>query len=275
MSRRPRWRRRREDFDDARPDPFDRVRRGIYILPALITLCNFGCGFMSIIYSVEDKFVTASYLIIFAMLADMLDGAMARITRTESKFGSELDSLADVVSFGCAPALLIYKRFGLSEHPFWIFPLFYAISGALRLARFNAVDTATGARDFRGTPIPAPAGIVVGIVLALEKSELDMQTNIVLKKWIAISIVFLLSYLMLCNIRYPSSKMILNPSRRYSFGTFLVFLFVIILLFTHFVGAWLILGTIYYVSGPFIGIRARATGRHPDAPEPAVDLPQD
>ena len=274
MSRRPRWRqgrfgRRSDDYGETRPGRFERVRRGIFVLPALVTLCNFGCGFMSIIYSVEAEYVTASYLIIFAMLADMLDGAMARITRTESKFGSELDSLADVVSFGCAPALLIYQRFGLSHHPFWIFPLFYAIAGALRLARFNALDASTGSRDFRGTPIPAPAGVVVGLVLALEKEDMAGYP-----KWIVISIVFLLSYLMLCNIRYPSSKVILKPDRPYSFGTLVLLLLIIIPLFTHFVGAWLTLAAIYYVSGPYLGLRTRHVLK-PAGETMAPDAPQD
>lgn len=237
------------------------MKRGIFVLPALVTTFNFAFGFVSILYSMEGKYVTAAWLIIGAMLADVLDGAMARITRTESAFGRELDSLADVVSFGCAPAILLYQRFGLSAHPFWIFPVFYAVAGALRLARYNVLDSDSGAKDFRGTPIPAPAGIVIGLVLALERHE------IILDKYLVVMLVFTLSYLMLCNIRYPSSKIIINPERPRSFRTLLIFVLVIFLLTTHFVGMWLTLGAIYYLSGPYLGIKAMIFGN----PKPEVE----
>jgi CDP-diacylglycerol---serine O-phosphatidyltransferase len=230
----------------------ERLRRGIYILPTLITLGNFGCGFVSILYALESNFKWASYMIIFAMVCDALDGAMARITRTESKFGAQIDSLADVVSFGCAPAILIFERFGLNAHPFWIFPLFYAMAGALRLARYNVLDSTSATRDFRGTPIPAPAGIVAGLVLALERHDLYLDKGIV------ITLVIILSYLMVSNIRYPSFRMLLKPEKPHPFRTLVIVLLVGVLLLTHFVGAWLTLGAIYYFSGPFVGLKNRS-----------------
>jgi CDP-diacylglycerol--serine O-phosphatidyltransferase len=239
------------------------MKRGIYILPAIITLCNLGCGYTSILYSFEGRFVAASYLIIFAMMADALDGAMARLTRTESNFGVQLDSLSDVVSFGVAPAILLFRRFGLDAHPFWIFPLFYTIAGALRLARYNATDVGAGSHDFRGTPIPAPAGIVVGLVLVLE----ELGAN--LDKWTVILLVFVLSWLMICNIRYPSFRTILKPETPHPFRTLVIILLVAVLLFTHFVTTWLVLGTLYYLGGPVMGFYRKARGKEesgPDAP---------
>lgn len=265
---RPRWRRLRDDrpeSSEAARARSERFRKGVFILPALITLGNFGCGFVSILYSLEERYVAAAYLIIFSMIADALDGAVARITRSESRFGAELDSLADIVSFGCAPALLIYERFGLSSHPFWIFPLFFGIAGALRLARYNAVDSSAETREFRGTPIPAPAGVVVGLVLALEKQNTDLDRLLVT------IIVFLLSYLMVCNIRYPSFKMILQPEQPHPFRTLVILLLVIVLLMTHFVGTWLVLAAFYYASGPFLGLKARFRRRGEEsAATPAV-----
>lgn len=241
---------RGRDGSDAESSPrVDHLRRGVYILPTLITLTNFACGFISITHALDGRFVAAAYMIIYAMIADALDGAVARITRTESSFGTQLDSLADIVSFGCAPAILIHLRFGLSVHPFWIFPLFFSIAGALRLARYNAVDTATDAHDFRGTPIPAPAGVVAGLILALEKNDMNFD------RFLVTMIVFLLSYLMICNIRYPSFKMILRPDQPRPFRSLVILLLVIVLLLTHFVGTWLILASIYYASGPYLGIR--------------------
>jgi len=237
------------------------MRRGIYVLPALVTVFNFGFGFLSILFSIEDSFVWASRMIIFAMIADALDGAMARATGTESKFGRELDSLADIISFGCAPAILIYQRFDLAAHPYWIFPLFFAVAGALRLARYNVIDSDTGSRDFRGTPIPAPAGIILGLVLALEKFDLRLD------KATVILLVFTLSYLMVSNIRYPSSKILLHPEKPRSFRTLILLLLVGILFIWHFVETWLILGALYYLSGPLLGIKNRFFPALPQ-PEP-------
>ncbi|PIU48844.1 MAG: CDP-diacylglycerol--serine O-phosphatidyltransferase [Candidatus Hydrogenedentes bacterium CG07_land_8_20_14_0_80_42_17] len=240
-----------EEREKKRRLHFEGVKKGIFIFPTFITLANFSLGFMSIIYSLEKLFISASYLIIIAMIADLMDGAIARMTRTESKFGAQLDSLADVVSFGCAPAILLYQRFGLSAHPLWIFPLFYAIAGALRLARYNVIDSETGAKDFRGTPIPAPAGVIAGLVLGLEK----LKGN--LSPFVVIVLVFLLSYLMVSNIRYPHFRAILKPERPHPFRSLVIMLLVVVLLLTHFVGTWLILGALYYLSGPFIGFKQR------------------
>lgn len=245
------------------------MKRGVYILPTLVTLCNLGCGYISLLYSLEGRFVAASHFIIFAMIADALDGAMARITRTESDFGVQLDSLSDIVSFGVAPAILLFRRFDLDAHPFWIFPLFYAIAGALRLARYNALDAGTGARDFRGTPIPAPAGIVVGLVLALEKLGASLD------QWTVILLVFVLSWLMICNIRYPSFRSILRPESPHPFRALVVILLVAVLLFTHFVATWLTLGALYYLGGPIMGFYRKARGEEAAGAEAATEEEED
>lgn len=256
MSRRRRRRRSPEEQANRREKRIAHVKRGIYLIPTLITIVNFGSGFTSILYSLEGFYTTAAYLIIFAMVADVLDGAMARITRTESAFGRELDSLADVVSFGCAPAILIYQRFELSPHPYWIFPLFFAVAGALRLARYNVDDAGaeTKDKDFRGTPIPAAAAVIVGLVLVVEKYKPE---EYLLSPQIIAACVFLLSYLMLSNVRYPSIKMIHNPEKPLPFRFLVLVLLLIILLIYRFSLTLISLVTLYYISGPLIGIRRK------------------
>lgn len=253
MSRRPRrWRRSREERAERRRAQLEKLKKGIFILPALITVANFGSGFLSILFTMEDRYIAACWMIVLAMFADAMDGAMARVTRTESAFGKQLDSLADVVSFGCAPALMLYQRFDLSQHPFWIFPLFFATAGALRLARYTAIDSETTSRDFRGTPIPAPAGIIVGLILLLEHDK-----SVILDRKIVIIAVFTLSYLMLSNIRYPSIKMIHNPEKPHPFRSLVLLMLMLVMLFYRFIESWLILGAMYYLSGPVLGIRNR------------------
>lgn len=219
----------------------------------MITIMGFGSGFLSIIFSLEGNFITASKMIILAMVFDAMDGAIARATKTESLFGQQLDSLADVVSFACAPAILLYLRFGLGDHPkFYIFPLFYATAGAMRLARYNAIDilASNPNRDFRGTPIPAPAGIIAAMVMAME-SHGDL-----LSKRLVIAFVFTLSYLMVSSIRYPSLSVLRNPKRPRPFRFLVMAVLIIVLLFYRFAETVLILGALYYLSGPLMGIRS-------------------
>ena len=233
----------------------EKVKKGIYILPALITVCGFGCGFLSIIFSHEGNFVAASQMIFVALLCDALDGAMARATRTESKFGEQLDSLADVVSFGVAHAILLYERFGLSDHPFWIFPLLYATAGALRLARYNSSDigASTSTRKvFRGTPIPAPAGIIAAMVLFLK----GYAPEDFLDQRVVIAFVLVLSYLMVSNVRYPAPTLVWSPDRPRPFRFLIMFVIIIVFLIYRFSETVLIMGAVYYLAGPYMGIQS-------------------
>ncbi|RMH57014.1 MAG: CDP-diacylglycerol--serine O-phosphatidyltransferase [Candidatus Hydrogenedentota bacterium] len=222
----------------------ERVRRGIFLVPTLMTLTNLSCGFLAILFSVEGHFRTACLFLIAAMFADVLDGATARFIKHDSSFGKQIDSLADVVSFGVAPAILVIYRFHLGNHPFWIFPLFYVVAGALRLARYNAFDAPQAARNFRGTPIPAPAGMIVGFVLLLDSLSYEPQRRVV------VTVLFLFSCLMLSSIDYPSLRKILRPDTPRPFRSLVLVLLVFVLLIYRFVETWLVLGTLYYISGP-------------------------
>src|SRR3989442_13195320 len=137
----------------------DKRRRGIVLLPSLLTTGNLFCGFFALLLTVENRYTEAALAIFVAMIMDILDGRVARLMKATSQFGLEFDSLADVVSFCVAPAFLIYS-FALSAlgRPAWFGAFLFVICGALRLARFNVHTGTVDRRFFVGLPTPAAAG---------------------------------------------------------------------------------------------------------------------
>ena len=149
---------------DARPR-----RRGIYLLPNAFTTASLFCGFFAIVQAMNLKFETAAIAIFVAMVLDSLDGFVARLTKTQSDFGAEYDSLSDMVSFGAAPALVIYEWSlrGLGRWG-WVAAFVYVAAAALRLARFNTNLAVVDKRFFQGLPSPASAALVAGFVWVLD-----------------------------------------------------------------------------------------------------------
>lgn len=145
------------------------VRRGIYLLPNAITTAALFCGFYAIVMAMNQKFDQASIAIFFAMLLDGLDGRVARLTNTQSEFGAQYDSLSDMVSFGVAPALVVYEWSlrGLGKLG-WLAAFVYCAGAALRLARFNANLGVVDKRYFQGLPSPAAAALVAGFVWIMD-----------------------------------------------------------------------------------------------------------
>ena len=142
------------------------MKRGVYLLPNGLTLCGMFFGFFSVLSSVKGEFETAAWTIVIAGVFDGLDGWVARLTNTTSKFGVELDSLSDLVAFGVAPGVLLYSwsltdfgRIGIAA------AFLFTVCGALRLARFNVQMATTESKAFTGMPIPAAAGIAATTVL--------------------------------------------------------------------------------------------------------------
>ena len=185
------------------------LRRTLFILPNLFTLSSIYCGFHAIVLSVpgasEEDFYRASLLIIFAMFFDAIDGRVARLTRTQSAFGVEIDSLADVVSFGVAPALLIYNWALHSLGNVGVVAAFaYLACGTIRLARFNVLamnkegTTEAPSKYIVGLPIPGAAGILVSLVAAFRSPEGPVVPVLI--------VVLLLSFLMVSTIRFRSFK---------------------------------------------------------------------
>jgi CDP-diacylglycerol--serine O-phosphatidyltransferase len=170
-------------------------------LPSVFTVLNLFLGIIAIILVYTDKPSLAAVMVIIAMLMDGLDGRVARALNAQSEFGKELDSLSDVISFGVAPAFIMYvvAFSGLNPPTAWITTALFPICGALRLARFNVVEGIPG--YFIGLPIPAAGGILC--TLALFHQEIH--------PYILVACTVLLSYLMVSNIEYPSFKKVNVP----------------------------------------------------------------
>jgi CDP-diacylglycerol--serine O-phosphatidyltransferase len=143
-----------------------RLRHGAYFLPNLFTIGNIFLGFFATILALRGRFVIAGALILIAAFFDFLDGKIARLIGAESDFGREFDSLADVITFGMAPAIAAWA-WGLHafERAGWLVPLFYVVCGATRLARYNIQTTRVDSRWFVGLPTPAAAGTVASFFL--------------------------------------------------------------------------------------------------------------
>jgi CDP-diacylglycerol--serine O-phosphatidyltransferase len=198
-----------------RPRP--NLRKLMFVLPNLFTVSSIFCGVYSITLSAGDNtgdnFYRASVAIIFGSFFDAFDGRVARLTRTQSDFGVELDSLADVITFGVAPAILVYKwaLSGLGG-PGIVICSIYAACGAIRLARFNVIArTDNGSsRYFVGLPIPLAAGMLVSLVIALQHLGPALTESIGL--WPVATLVLVLSFLMVSTVRYRTFKEAgLNP----------------------------------------------------------------
>ncbi|HAG92271.1 MAG TPA: CDP-diacylglycerol--serine O-phosphatidyltransferase [Bdellovibrionales bacterium] len=182
--------------------PSERRNLSIYVLPNLLTTLNMFFGFFAIIYTINGKVEWAAYAIVAAALFDQMDGRVARWMNSTSRFGAEYDSLSDLVSFGVAPAVLLFLW---SLEPFgrlgWLATFFYMACGALRLARFNVQEETAEKGYFQGLPIPMAAGIVASSVLAFQDLEMDPVRSIGL-----LGMTFLLGVVMVSNFRYRSFK---------------------------------------------------------------------
>ncbi len=212
----------------------------IPVLPTLMTAGNILCGFVAILQIFDGRHLAENqhyhYAIVFILLAclfDALDGRVARMGGTESPFGRELDSLADIVSFGVAPALLVHdivlKEIDTPKGLGWLISCVYLVCGAMRLARFNCLATADvkcSSKSFRGCPIPAAAGVISSLTLLiiwLDSNEKEIGNW----KYALAGLMALLSYLMVSSLEYPSFKAV-NWRTKRSFHWVLVTIFAIV-----------------------------------------------
>lgn len=189
-----------------------RPRRGVYLLPAGLTLANLFCGIYAIIAVYRDDYTPAAVAILVALLLDFMDGAVARLTDATSDFGVQMDSLADLVAFGVAPGFLAYVY---ALRPFgrlgWLAAFSFAACGALRLARFNISSGKMDKRYFVGLPIPAAAGVIAALVLFMrESSSLIVFDRELLGPQVTgpatLVLVYFLAFLMVSRFRYRSLK---------------------------------------------------------------------
>jgi CDP-diacylglycerol--serine O-phosphatidyltransferase len=226
-----------------RPRP--RIRRGVALLPGLFTMANMFCGYACIVYSLRGDFETAAPFIGFAVVLDMLDGRIARMTGTASDFGVELDSLADVISFGVAPAILSFA-WGLSPlGRLGTFSGFLFVSAAaMRLARFN-IQSASGGdkRYFVGMPSPAAAAIPAATVYVYPYGLHDYRAALPV-----LAMVLVPALLMVSTIRFRSFKTIDLQSRR-PYTVLLLIAVGIMLIATHPRYVLIVMAYAYLASG--------------------------
>jgi len=201
-------------------------RRGIYLLPNLFTTAALFAGFYAIVQAMNVNFDQAAIAIFVAMVLDGLDGRVARMTRTQSAFGAEFDSLADMVSFGAAPALVIYEwalrdlgKLG------WIAAFVYVAGAALRLARFNTLLEVADKRWFQGLPSPSAAALVAGFVWIIDDLGYDPADL----RWVAWAVTLFAGLTMVSNLKYYSFKAI-NLRKSVPFVAIFVIVLVLALL---------------------------------------------
>ena len=240
MRRRPSALRRRR-WSELR----ERRRQTIFLLPGLLTTGNLLAGFYAIVLTFDGRHQWAALALFIGMVLDMLDGKVARLTRTTTQFGVEFDSLADVVSFGVAPGLLLYSwalqplgRVGAGA------AALYVICGALRLARFNVLTGVTDRRYFIGLPIPGAAGVVASTILFFDEPDFGRPGLFALA-----CATYVLAFLMISNIRYYSFKDF-NFAKRHPFGVLLVAALGILIVFAHPDTSVFLVFCAYAVSGP-------------------------
>lgn len=237
-----------------------RRRRGIYLLPNLFTTAAFFSGFYAIVAATNDKFEQAAIAVLIAMILDGVDGRVARMTNTQSEFGAEYDSLADLASFGLAPALVMYEWSLSSMRDIswqlgklgWLAAFIYAVAAALRLARFNTKASSTDKRYFQGLPSPSAAAVIVGMVWVCFDAGIE-GANVVHLAW---PLTVITGVLMVSKIPYYSFKDV-DFQNRVPFFVILVVVLVFVfaaidppvVLFTGFF--------LYALSGPVIAILRR------------------
>jgi len=212
------------DFQQQRALAKNRIRRrGIYLLPNLFTTAALFAGFYSIVQAMNGRFDHAAIAIFIAMVLDGLDGRVARLTKTQSAFGAEYDSLSDMVCFGAAPALVVYEWALLSMANLgWIAAFMYCVCAALRLARFNTNLDIVDKRFFQGLPSPSAAALVAGFVWIMDDNAIDPE-NV---RWWAFAVTVFAALAMVSNFPYYSFKTI-NLKRSVPF----VVVFLIVLFF--------------------------------------------
>ncbi|HEX9940478.1 MAG TPA: CDP-diacylglycerol--serine O-phosphatidyltransferase [Thermoanaerobaculia bacterium] len=243
-------------------------RRGAYLLPSLFTIGNMLLGFYAIVCGLDGQFRKAALLVFLAAILDSFDGRIARLTGTESEFGKEYDSLADVITFGAAPAMLAYL-WGLREFApdSWLLAVFYMVCTATRLARFNVQTRVVDSRFFVGLPAPAAAGAICSLLFFAP--EYTDELRIIMQVVIGIALL-LIGVLMVSTFRYKSFKKF-DLRRRWSYRAFVPFAAILLVIVFIPRATFLAIAILYTLSAPLAAAISRLRhprGHRPEEPPP-------
>ncbi len=205
------------------------MKKGVYLLPNGLTLCGLFFGYFSILASLKANYVHAGWGILIALIFDGLDGWVARLTSSNTKFGIELDSLSDLIAFGVAPAVMIFswslQDFGRLG---WAVTFLYVGCGALRLARYNIQMESTERKSFTGMPIPAAASVLATLVIFNQSHWGQSRGN----GYFALCLMFFLALLMISTLRFHSIKEI-DLRQRKPFWALVLIIVILLVIFTH------------------------------------------
>lgn len=237
----------------------NRMRKGIYILPNLITSASLFCGFFALLRTFQEDFYTAAVFILASGLLDGMDGKIARYTNTTTRFGVEFDSLADVIAFCVAPGILVYAW---ALEPFgrmgWLAAFLFVVCGALRLARFNLQGSTVESRFFSGLPTPAAAGVIAtGVLVFYKVGDTGVSRHLTV-----LIVTYLLAFLMVSTFKYYGFKDI-ELFRRKPFRWLVIAILLLIVI--AYAPEYTLFGLFfaYFISGPILTLVLLYRRRHP------------
>ena len=256
-----------------------RLQRGAYLLPSLFTIGNMLLGFYAIVLGLRQQFQVAALLVFIAAIVDSLDGRLARLTGTESDFGKEYDSLADVITFGAAPALLCYLwGLRLFDRDAWLIPLFYMVCCATRLARFNVQTKIVDSRFFVGLPAPAAAGAICSLLFFAPDNHYGSEARQVWMQVLVATALLVIGVLMVSTFRYPSGKKF-DLRKRWSFRALIPIAAIVLVVYYIPRAIFLTIAVLYTLYPVVLWLIGRLRGAHrtddaPPPPVPRFDDPQ-
>jgi CDP-diacylglycerol--serine O-phosphatidyltransferase len=247
----------------------NRVRKGIFVIPSLLTLMSIFLSFYAIVSSINGNFLLAALLILAAGFFDGLDGRVARLTKTTTRFGLELDSLADVISFGVAPALLMYLwALDALGRVGWASAFVFVSCGALRLARFNVQTGYIDPKRFQGLPIPMAAAMICTTVLFFDKTGIQPVDHRVA----LVALTYALAFLMVTGVKFHAFKdLALLRQKPFSFTVAFVLILALIAVFPFVVPFFICAA--YVLSGPILTISAHVRRKRQSEAEAETEDP--
>jgi len=247
------------ESEDAEVEPPRARSKGIYLLPNAFTTAALFCGFFAIVQAMNHQFETAAIAIFASLVLDGMDGRIARMTNTQSAFGEQYDSLADMVSFGVAPALVAYewvlKDFGKWG---WLAAFTYCAGAALRLARFNVNTGVVDKKFFQGLPSPAAGALIAGFIWLADDNKIPVRDSAI--PWVTFLITIYAGLTMVSNARFYSGKA-LDIRYRVPFGVMVLMILTFVLISSNPPLTLFGIFVIYAISGYVIWAWERMTGR--------------